>query len=279
VTLAARAAGVVRLTHPFPSLLDGIATAVFALVAGALPADALRLGVAMTSIQVAIGTVNDLVDAPADAVAKPAKPIPSGLVPAGVGRLVAGIAVGVAVVLSIPSGWGTVALGLVCLAVGLTYDFALKGTAWSWLPFAVGIPLLPVFAWYGAVGTLPATFAVLIPTAVAAGAALAIGNAIADLERDEASGVTSIATALDAERAWRAQVVLLGAVGLAAFVSAAVLGATPGQLAIVAVAAVVPFAAALAGRGRSPGGRERAWEAEAVGVALLAVAWIWVAMA
>jgi 4-hydroxybenzoate polyprenyltransferase len=279
VTLAARAAGVVRLTHPFPSLLDGIATAVFALVAGALPADALRLGVAMTSIQVAIGTVNDLVDAPADAVAKPAKPIPSGLVPPGVGRLVAGIAVGVAVVLSIPSGWGTVALGLVCLAVGLTYDFALKGTAWSWLPFAVGIPLLPVFAWYGAVGTLPATFAVLIPTAVAAGAALAIGNAIADLERDEASGVTSIATALDAERAWRAQVVLLGAVGLAAFVSAAALGATPGQLAIVAVAAVVPFAAALAGRGRSPGGRERAWEAEAVGVALLAVAWIWVAMA
>jgi 4-hydroxybenzoate polyprenyltransferase len=233
----------------------------------------------MTSIQVAIGTVNDLVDAPADAIAKPAKPIPSGLVPARAARLLATIAVGVAVVLSIPSGWGTVALGLVCLAVGLTYDLALKGTAWSWLPFAVGIPLLPVFAWYGAVGMLPAPFAVLIPTAVAAGAALAIGNAIADLERDEASGVTSIATALGAERAWRAQVVLLIAVGLAALVSAAVLRATLAQLAIVALAAVLPVAAAVAGRGRSPGGRERAWEAEAIGVALLAVAWIWVAIA
>jgi 4-hydroxybenzoate polyprenyltransferase len=233
----------------------------------------------MTSIQVAIGMVNDLVDAPADAIAKPAKPIPSGLVPARAARLLAMIAVGVAVVLSIPSGWGTVALGLVCLAVGLTYDLALKGTAWSWLPFAVGIPLLPVFAWYGAVGMLPAPFAVLIPTAVAAGAALAIGNAIADLERDEASGVTSIATALGAERAWRAQVVLLIAVGLAALVSAAVLRATLAQLAIVALAAVLPVAAAVAGRGRSPGGRERAWEAEAIGVALLAVAWIWVAIA
>jgi 4-hydroxybenzoate polyprenyltransferase len=251
----------------------------FALVAGALPVDALRLGVAMTSIQIAIGAVNDLVDAPADAIAKPAKPIPSGLVPARAARLLAMIAVGVAVVLSIPSGWGTVALGLVCLAVGLTYDLALKGTAWSWLPFAVGIPLLPVFAWYGAVGMLPAPFAVLIPTAVAAGAALAIGNAIADLERDEASGVTSIATALGAERAWRAQVVLLIAVGLAALVSAAVLRATLAQLAIVALAAVLPVAAAVAGRGRSPGGRERAWEAEAIGVALLAVAWIWVAIA
>ena len=251
----------------------------FALVAGALPVDALRLGVAMTSIQIAIGGVNDLVDAPADAIAKPAKPIPSGLVPARAARLLAMIAGGVAVVLSISSGWGTVALGLVCLAVGLTYDLALKGTAWSWLPFAVGIPLLPVFAWYGAVGMLPAPFAVLIPTAVAAGAALAIGNAIADLERDEASGVTSIATALGAERAWRAQVVLLIAVGLAALVSAAVLRATLAQLAIVALAAVLPVAAAVAGRGRSPGGRERAWEAEAIGVALLAVAWIWVAIA
>ena len=31
-----------------------------------------------------------------------------------------------------------------------------KGTAWSWLPFAVGIPLLPVYGWLGAAGALPA---------------------------------------------------------------------------------------------------------------------------
>ena len=36
-----------------------------------------------------------------------------------------------------------------------------KGTAWSWLPFALGIPLLPVFGWLGAAGSLPASFAVL----------------------------------------------------------------------------------------------------------------------
>src|SRR4029078_9421776 len=101
-----------------------------------------------------------------------------------------------------------------------SYDAALKGAAGVVLPLQVGILLLPVFAWYGAVGMLPAPFAVLIPTAVAAGAALAIGHAIAALARDEASGVTSIATALGAERAWRAQVVLLIAVGLAALVSA-----------------------------------------------------------
>jgi hypothetical protein len=37
--------------------------------------------------------------------------------------------------------------------------------------------------------------------------------------------------------------------------------------------------AAIASRGLSPVGRERAWEAEAVGVAVLGVAWLWVALA
>jgi 4-hydroxybenzoate polyprenyltransferase len=119
---------------------------------------------------------------------------------------------------------------------------------------------------------------VLIPTAVVAGAALAIGNALADLERDEASGVISIATSLGPERAWRLQVALLATVGLAAVGTSVLLDATISQLAVVAVAALVPLAAALAGRGRSAAGRERAWEAQAVGVAVLGAAWLWVAM-
>jgi geranylgeranylglycerol-phosphate geranylgeranyltransferase len=233
----------------------------------------------MTSIQVAIGTVNDLVDAPADAIAKPAKPIPAGLVPRPVAIGVAGTAIALGVVLSLPSGGPTVALALVCLGVGLTYDLALKGTAWSWLPFAVGIPLIPVFAWVGAVGTMPAVFAVLIPTAVVAGAALAIGNALADFERDQASGVVSIATALGAERASRLQGALLIVVSVVAVASAVLVGATAGQLTVVGIAALMPIAAATAGRRRSPVGRERAWEVQAVAVAVLGAAWLWVAVA
>jgi 4-hydroxybenzoate polyprenyltransferase len=260
-------------------VLDGVATAALALVAGASAADAVRLGVAMTALQAGIGAVNDLTDAGADATGKPAKPIPGGLVARRHAAIVAAVSIGVGLVLSAPSGPGMVAIALVGLTVGLAYDLRLKGTAWSWLPFALGLPLLAVYAWYGGAGSLPAPFVVLVPVAVVAGAALAIGNASADLERDRASGVTSIATALGAERAWRVEAALLGAVGLVALVSAVVIGATAGQLAIVGVAALVPVGAALAGRGRSPAGRERAWEAEAVGVALLGVAWLWVAMA
>jgi 4-hydroxybenzoate polyprenyltransferase len=248
-------------------------------VAGAPASDAARLGIAMTSLQVAIGSVNDLRDAPADAVAKRAKPIPSGLVPPGVAGLLAVVAAAIGIGLSVPSGWGTVAIALAGLGIGLAYDLRLKGTAWSWLPFAIGIPLVPVYAWYGATGALPAAFAVLVPAAVAAGAALAIGNARADAERDAATGVASIAIALGPLRAWAIQVAILATVAVVAVGSAIAAGATVAQLVLIGVAALVPALAAAVSRGLGPPALERAWEVEAIGVAAVAVVWVWVAVA
>ena len=109
----------------------------------------------MTLLQFAIGTVNDLVDAPRDAGRKPGKPIPAGLVTVRGARV---IAVGSAVaglVLAVVGGPWLVALAAVVLAIGLAYDLWAKGTTLSWLPFALGIPLLPVYGWYGATGSLP----------------------------------------------------------------------------------------------------------------------------
>ncbi|MFL5769839.1 MAG: UbiA family prenyltransferase [Chloroflexota bacterium] len=276
--LGARAVGLVRLTHPFPSVLDGIATAALAAIAGAAAPDAVRLGLGMTALQAAIGAVNDVVDAPSDAVGKPSKPIPSGLVPLRLAATVAVAAAGIGLVLSAAAGWGTAAIAVGVLAIGLSYDVWLKGTAWSWLPFAVGIPVLPVYAWYGGVGALPAAFSVLIPAAVAAGAGLAIGNARADLERDVGSGVSSIATRLGSRRAWGWEVGLFGGVAAVAVLSVIVAGGGLGQALVVAVAGVIPVVAAALSRDVRPAARERAWEAEAVGVAVLAAAWLWVAL-
>ena len=277
--LAERAVGLLRLTHPFPSFLDGLATTVIALLAGASTGDAARLGDAMVAIQASIGATNDIADAPADAVAKPAKPIPAGLVSARAAGALAVLLAVIGLVLSAVSGWGTAGIAAAGLGVGLVYDVRLKGTPWSWLPFAVGIPLLPVFAWYGGTGSLAAPFAVLVPAAIAAGAALAIGNARADAEADQASGVASIATALGPRRAWALEVAILLVVGVVAVASAALMDGSTGKVAVVAVAALVPLGAVLASRDRTPGGRERAWEAEAIGVAALGAAWLWVAVA
>ena len=89
------------------------------------------------------------------------------------------------------------------LLIGYGYDLVAKGTAWSWLPFALGIPLLPVYGWLGATGALPSFFIALVPMAMLAGAALAIANARADLERDVAAGTVSVATRLGLEGSWR----------------------------------------------------------------------------
>ena len=108
----------------------------------------------MTLLQFAIGTVNDLVDAPSDAGRKAGKPIPDGLVSPRAARVVAGASAAAGLVARDRRRVRRSCCSpLVVLGIGLAYDLAAKGTTLSWLPFAVGIPLLPVFGWYGATGT------------------------------------------------------------------------------------------------------------------------------
>lgn len=269
-----RIGGLTRLTHPFPSLLDGLVVAAVAIVAGADGVTAARLGVSMTLLQTSIGALNDLVDAPHDAGHKPGKPIPVGLVARPVAWAVAIGGGGLGLVLALAAGAATGLLAAVVLAIGYGYDLAFKGTVWSWLPFALGIPLLPVFGWLGATGGLAPGFALLFPIAFVAGTALAIANARADLERDTAARVDSVAVHLGPARSWTVHAVLLGFVVGAAIVTLA--GSEPSMAAMAGAvgASLVVLVGAWLGRSPSSDRRERAWEVEAIGVALLAASWL-----
>jgi 4-hydroxybenzoate polyprenyltransferase len=235
---------------------------------------AVRIALAMTLLQLGIGTVNDIVDAPRDAGRKAGKPIPAGLVSPVAARAFAVVAFAAGLLLAAGASPATGVLAPVVTAIGLAYDLRLKGSAWSWLPFAVGIPILPVFGWAGATGTLPQVFVVLVPAAVAAGAALAIGNALVDVERDRAASVSSIAIALGSARAGATAVGLLALIWLAAVGAAIGSGRGLAAIAGIAVVATVPLAAAIASRRASSGGRERAWQAEAIGLAILGALWL-----
>jgi 4-hydroxybenzoate polyprenyltransferase len=244
-----------------------------AWLAGGGERRAVLIGMSMTALQFAIGALNDIVDARADAGRVPPKPIPGGLVTPRAAGAVAIVAALVGLGLAAIVDGRLVLLGAVVLAIGAAYDFAAKGTAWSWLPFAVGIPILPVYGWFGATGSLPASFRVLIPMAVLAGAALAIANARADLDTDRASGTSSVATRLGTERAWWVGAVLMGAaVGL----GLVFIGRQGWSLAtwalVVAGVAVLGFGVAL-GRG-ADAMRRRAWELQAIGAALAATGWV-----
>jgi 4-hydroxybenzoate polyprenyltransferase len=267
--------GLIRLIHPFPILLDGFVSGAAALLAGGDASTAIRLGVAMVALQASIGALNDLVDAPLDAGRKPAKPVPAGLISPAWARVVVVGSAWVGLALTLPSGFGPVALALLGLAIGYGYDLVAKGTAWSWVPFALGIPLLPVFGWYGVAGSLPAPFAIVLPTAVVAGAALAIANSLADVHRDRAAGVASVAIWLGPRYAWATGALLLLIVSVIANGSLWLGGAaTPAIVAAIVDTSIVLVGVSL-GRGATAVRLERAWEVQAIGIALLGATWLW----
>lgn len=272
-----RVAEAVRLVHPFPSLLDGAVVAVVAAVAGASPPRALLLGASMALLQFAVGTLNDLVDAPRDAVAKRRKPIPDGVVGALAARGVLAVSTVGGLVLAVAGGPLTALLAAAILAIGAWYDLVANGTRLSWLPLALGVPLLPVYGWLGATGGLPQAFAVLVPAAAVAGAALAIANGAVDIERDAAAAKLSLPVALGPVRAAGVVLALQVLVAALAVASASRLGASGPWLTIAATATLVPVAGALLGlvaASRGPGAREVAFEIQAVGLGLLVVAWV-----
>jgi 4-hydroxybenzoate polyprenyltransferase len=228
----------------------------------------------MTALQLGIGALNDVVDAPRDAGHKPGKPIPAGLVSRRVGAVIALAAFAVGLLLAAPGGRLVVGLAVVVIGIGVAYDLRLKGTAWSWFPFAVGIPLLPVFGWVGATGGLDPLFVVIVPAAMAAGAALAIANSLVDVERDRSAGVSSVALALGEGRARAVGIALLVAIAVAAAASCSAFGGSLLAATFVGLVGSAPVLAAWLARASDPARRELGWRAEAIGLGVLAVVWI-----
>jgi len=235
----------------------------------------LRVAVVMLALQASIGALNDLVDAPRDAVTKPGKPIPRGAASAAEARMVTMSGLALGVVLLLPSGPAALAVLAVGAACGYAYDLRLSRTAWSWLPLAIALPLVPAFAWAGATGTVPATLLGLFPAGLVAGAGLALANGLADLERDASTGARSAAVRLGRDGTWLLHGALLAAAVVSLVVVRPVALLAGGPSALVLGAGVLALLVGL-GLGRSGGAqrRERAWELEAIGVAVVAGGWL-----
>jgi 4-hydroxybenzoate polyprenyltransferase len=263
--------GLVRLAHPFPSALDAAVTFALALLAGATGARAVLLGIAMLAIQLSIGAFNDILDAPADAIAGRSKPLVDGRIRPRAALAVAVGAGSAGLALAALAGPATALVALAGYGIGLAYDFRLKASAWSWLPYAMGIPLVPVFAWVGATGDLPLPIVALAGLGVLAGTALAIANSLADAERDAASLTATIATTLGHRRAIRLGALLNAAVaGIATVSAVALAGWIPGTWVTCAGAATLATGVGMGLLGRL----QRAWEVQALGLGILAAGWV-----
>ncbi len=234
---------------------------------------ALRLGLAMTGIQCGIGALNDVLDADRD-IERPTKPIAAGAVGRGTATIVAGAGFAIGLLLSVPSGLATVLIASIGAAIGVLYDAVLKGTPWAPLGFAIGIPLLPVYAWVGTGSGLPPEAVVLLPAASLAGLGLALSNALVDVDGDRSAGVRTAPTELGPGPAWGLAVALLGVVGVLAIASLVIWGRLGPWFAGVALGLGLISLGLGLSRDAISGRRERGWQAQAIGVGVLAVGWL-----
>src|SRR5690606_8208932 len=138
------------------------------------------LGLGMLLFQFAIGLTNDIVDIEDDRVAKPWKPLVRGdHSPRVARRLAAGFAVGgLLLTLTLPPiAWAIGALGL---ASGLAYDLRLKRTDFSWLPYSIALPLVPIWV-HTATEAWRASLWWAVPLGAILGLALHLANQAPDL--------------------------------------------------------------------------------------------------
>lgn len=248
--------------------------AAVASLAGADPSVAVRAAMAMVAMQVSIGALNDVMDVERDAGRKLAKPIPAGLVSRRAGMVVVIVAGGLGLGLSATLGAPVLAVAALGLGIGYAYDLWARGTAWSWLPLTLALPLLPVYAWLAATRTIPPWFIALVPMAALAGMALSIANSAADVERDREAGIGSIAADLGPRGAFAVIAGLWLGSALIAWGSLAGLASVVPWGLVIGGAVAVAIGAARVGMRGSPAVRERAWEAQAVAAAVAGVAWL-----
>ncbi|MGI5212990.1 UbiA family prenyltransferase [Plantactinospora sp. CA-290183] len=239
--------GLVRASHPEPALAVTTVSALLAWGIGHPPGAIAAVALTVLASQLAIGWVNDRLDADRDAaVGRRDKPIAAGMI----GRRAVGVAGALAAVATpLPAlalnltaaAWATVAL-----VSALLYNWPLKSTPVSVLPYAVSFGTLPAFVVLALPGA-PAPPVWLVVAGALLGAGAHFANVLPDLADDARTGVRGLPHRL-------------GRAGSQAAAAGLLLGATatlvlgpPGPpswagLAAIAVAAVVPTAGWYAGR-------------------------------
>jgi 4-hydroxybenzoate polyprenyltransferase len=191
------------LPHAVPIIVVLAATAAFALIAsGGWPGSGtmIRLLVAMLGGQLAIGAVNELVDAEIDSISKPQKPIPAGLVSPRGAWAVTLCGIGMMTAFGLTFGDGSFALLVLGTATGIAYSLWFKRTIWSWVPYLIALPLLPIWVW-ASLDSIDRAFLAIYPIGAPAVLAVQIAQSLPDVEADRATGVRTLAAVLGELRA------------------------------------------------------------------------------
>ncbi|MEV1329521.1 UbiA family prenyltransferase [Micromonospora costi] len=225
--------GLVRASHPEPAAAVTVVAGLLAVGVGHRPGGVAAVVLAVLASQLAVGWANDALDADRDAaVGRTDKPIPAGAAgrrTVAVGAVVAALATPALALATNATAAFWVTLGLVS---ALLYDWPLKSSPMSVLPYAVSFGSLPAFVVLALPGA-PAPPVWLIAAGACLGAGAHFANVLPDLADDARTGVRGLPHRLGAagSRA-AAAALLLAATGTLVF-------GPPGPPSVVGLAAVL----------------------------------------
>ena len=235
--------GYLVASHAGPTGAVTLVTGLLALGVGRGAAGIAWAASAMLAGQLSVGWSNDWVDRHRDrAAARSDKPLVRGdLSPPGL-RNAAGVALAAALLLSLGSGWRAAAAHAGALAAAWSYNFFLKRTALSVVPYVVAFGLLPAFVSLGLPGA-PWPPLWLMTAGALLGAGAHFVNVLPDIEQDVRLGVRGLPHRIGGRASAVLGAVLLGAAAVVLAVAppgpTGVLGAAGLALAAAVGAAVV----------------------------------------
>jgi heme o synthase len=210
-----RALALLRSSHPEPGGAVTIAMTLLGIGAGHRGWAILGIFLAVGATQLSVGWVNDWLDAERDQRAgRRDKPVAEGAVSrrtVGTAGLIASLAIPV---LGLPFGLGPAVLITVAGVSALLYDWPLKSTPLSVVPYLVTFGLLPAFVVVALPGH-PSPPAWLVAAGALLGGGAHFANVLPDLDDDAATGVRGLPHMLGATGSSIAAALLLLAATLA----------------------------------------------------------------
>lgn len=263
-----RAVDLLRASHPEPGGAVTVAMTLLAIGVGHRGWAILGVFLAVAATQLAVGWVNDWLDADRDRMAgRTDKPVAMGSVSrrtVGISGLISALVVPL---LGLPFGLAaTICITLVGI-FALLYDWPLKSTVLSVLPYLVAFGLLPAFVVVALPGhPVPPVWLVAAGALLGGGAHFA--NVLPDLADDAATGVRGLPHRLGSTGSSIAAAVLLLAATITLVLGPPGPPSWAGIAAAVAAVVVLPIGAYAARRAR---GRRVAMFRAVIVVALIDV--------
>lgn len=186
--------GAFHLTQPFETvLLQAVPATLFMWLAS--PAVGIgRLSMlffAVIAIYGSVGALNDYCDYSLDEITKPNKPLVQGLVTKRFALWEGLVLAIVGLSLSLLLNLLTAFFSALILVLGIWYDVHAKRSIWSWAPYALGIPTLPLWGFAGA-GRFERPLLLAYPLGALLSVALNMSNTLPDHEGDASFGLRAI---------------------------------------------------------------------------------------